>query len=312
MKTLTKLLLFVWVLIINRPSFALELRLVERAVVEGENIYLADLTPLPLNEELGKILVGQSPYPGDKREISKELIRARIRQARPKEEVVLLGPELITVERAYRVITQEDLIQIVELELKARWGKREMVSVRSVSNPTPVIVPNGNVQYIVEFPSLGGTRGQLPVSILFIEGERFRKRVNLTAHLTTLGEVFVAKTYLPRGKAIEAQDIEMVMRDLNEAPKDVILSSEAVMGKVLKRAVSQGEVLRLSALEEPILIKRGQLVTILAENERLKITALGQAQENGAKGDIIKVTNVDSKKVVQGRVIEKDIVKVEF
>jgi len=312
MRKLFKMLLFIGTLIIPGISFCIEVRLVERTVVEGENIYLADLSQTPLNEEMGKIMVGQSPYPGDKREISKELVRTRIRQVRPKEEVVLSGPEVIIVERAYRVITQEDLIQIVEAELKARWGKKEMVNVRSVSNPIPVVVPTGNLQYIVEFPSLGGTKGQLPVSILFMEGERFRKRVTLTAHLTTLGEVLVAKAHLPRGKVLEVQDLEVVVRDLNEAPKDVISSMEAALGKVLKRFVSQGEALRLSALEEPILIKRGQLVTILAENERLKITALGMAQENGVKGDIIKVTNVDSKKVVQGRVVEKDTVRVEF
>jgi flagella basal body P-ring formation protein FlgA len=71
-------------------------------------------------------------------------------------------------------------------------------------------------------------------------------------------------------------------------------------------------VLRATLVEFPPLVKRGDVVMIIAETQGFKITALGQVKKKGALGDRIPVVNFDSKKVLYARVLDSNTVKIEF
>ena len=59
-------------------------------------------------------------------------------------------------------------------------------------------------------------------------------------------------------------------------------------------------------------MKRGDVVVIIAETAGFKITALGQVKKKGRLGERIPVTNFDSNKLLYGRVLDANTVKVEF
>jgi len=65
-------------------------------------------------------------------------------------------------------------------------------------------------------------------------------------------------------------------------------------------------------LTNPILIKRGDTVNIIAQREGFKITMKGQAMANGSIGERIKVKNLSTKKIINGSVTSKHSVKVLF
>ncbi len=293
-------------------AFGIKISLKSQAVVEDEQIRLKDIAETQDLNTLGNTILGRAPYPGDVREIPKDLVRSKLRQVVRAEDLVLLGPDTVKVERAFRVIDPEELRQMVEEELRRKMDGLQMVTVRSVSQRGQVVVPTGPLNSIVELPSLGGGRGQIPVSILFYQGDSFRRKVVLTAQISALGEVVVSKGSFGRGRLLKREDLELAIRDLNEIPKDALRTIDEVVGKTLKRSISYGEVFRANMLEFPTAVKKGQTVTILLENERLKITALGTAQESGSVGEVIKVANSDSKKILHARIVDKDIVRVEF
>ncbi|MFN3533826.1 MAG: flagellar basal body P-ring formation chaperone FlgA [Desulfatiglandales bacterium] len=293
-------------------AFGIKIFLKGQAIVEDEQIRLKDIAEAQDLGNLGNTILGRAPYPGDVREISKDLVRSKLRHLMRAEDLVLLGPDTVKVERAFRVIDPEELRQMVEEELRRKMDGLQMVTVRSVSQQGQVVVPTGPLNSIVELPSLGGVRGQIPVSILFYQGDSFRRKVVLTAQISAMGEVVVSKGSFGRGRLLKREDLELAIRDLNEIPKDALRTIDEVVGKTLKRSISYGEVFRANMLEFPTVVKKGQTVTILLENERLKITALGTAQESGSVGEVIKVANSDSKKILHARIVDKDIVRVEF
>jgi flagella basal body P-ring formation protein FlgA len=51
---------------------------------------------------------------------------------------------------------------------------------------------------------------------------------------------------------------------------------------------------------------------IIVESKGLKATARGLVKKKGRLGERIPVVNVDSKKVLYGRVIDSNTVKVDF
>jgi len=85
-----------------------------------------------------------------------------------------------------------------------------------------------------------------------------------------------------------------------------------VIGRRATLSINSHEVLRLSMVEIPPLLNRGDQVTLLIENDHFRITALGEAKEGGRKGDRIKLVNLMSKKEVYGKVLDARTVRVDF
>ena len=79
-----------------------------------------------------------------------------------------------------------------------------------------------------------------------------------------------------------------------------------------RRTIYGNTVLREDLVEMPPLVKRGDLVTILAEVGTLRITALGEVKATGRRGERISVVNLDSRKRLFARVIDARTVKVDF
>jgi flagella basal body P-ring formation protein FlgA len=100
--------------------------------------------------------------------------------------------------------------------------------------------------------------------------------------------------------------------DLSKVPSDVITDPEAVLGKRTRRAIGSKTVMRANLVEFPPLVRRGDVVVIVAETNGFKITALGQVKKKGALGDRIPVMNFDSKKVLYARVMDANTVKIDF
>lgn len=59
-------------------------------------------------------------------------------------------------------------------------------------------------------------------------------------------------------------------------------------------------------------MKSGQLVTIVAEDKRFRITATGRARGNGAEGETVLVQNLNAQKEIPAVVVDSKTVRVEF
>ena len=64
--------------------------------------------------------------------------------------------------------------------------------------------------------------------------------------------------------------------------------------------------------EGPILVKPHDMVRMVAQIGAMRITALGEALQEGRAGQTIRVQNVDSKKIIAARVIERQLVEVDY
>jgi flagella basal body P-ring formation protein FlgA len=62
--------------------------------------------------------------------------------------------------------------------------------------------------------------------------------------------------------------------------------------------------LELRDLDKPLVLKRGDSVQIVYDEPGFSVTAKGQANADGGVGDALVVTNVESKKTIQCRVVD--------
>ena len=100
--------------------------------------------------------------------------------------------------------------------------------------------------------------------------------------------------------------------DLSKIKAYAVTTYEAVLGKRTKRAIKTDAVLSTDHIELPPLVKRGDVVSIIAESDGLRITALGEVRQMGCRGERINVLNLDSKKCIYAHVLDSNTVRVDF
>jgi len=137
--------------------------------------------------------------------------------------------------------------------------------------------------------------------------------IYVPASISVFEEVAVATSPLMRGHIITPDDVHLEKRETAKiAGAHFIQDPAQAVGKALKRPVSAGKVIQASYLTMPRLIKRGQIVTILAETNGLVVRMNGKSMMDGAEGDLIRVQNPKSKKVVNGTVTASGEVRVNL
>lgn len=106
-------------------------------------------------------------------------------------------------------------------------------------------------------------------------------------------------------------DLITVEKRLLTNPREVIVSAVQMMGMQAARFLNAGQTIAYADLKKEQVMKKGQMVKAVAGRSNFEVSISAQVEEAGAIGDVIKVRNLDSQKVVAARVIDKGIVRIE-
>jgi flagella basal body P-ring formation protein FlgA len=132
------------------------------------------------------------------------------------------------------------------------------------------------------------------------------------AQVQQLAPVVVTGRPLSRGEVLGLQDVELVGHDLARLHSGYYGAPDEVAGMVMKRSVKAGMVLTPALLKPQLLIKRGEKVTILADTGAVQVRMEGKALMDGARGQVIRVRNLSSKREVEAAVVAPGIVQVRL
>jgi flagella basal body P-ring formation protein FlgA len=147
---------------------------------------------------------------------------------------------------------------------------------------------------------------------IYIDGN-FEKRVWAIADIEVRKEVVVAKRPLGRYREITEDDIALKEMDMANLPSDVLTDYGDILGKRTRKRIHVNAVLRSDMVEFPPLVKRGDVVVVIAESAGLRITAMGVVKgREGRAGERIRVENLDSKKSIYAQVVDSKTVRVDF
>jgi len=112
------------------------------------------------------------------------------------------------------------------------------------------------------------------------------------------------------GAVITAADLTEVMVRRDQLGQDVSSDPKELIGKTPRRPLRAGEPVRLADVQLPILVHKGELVTMLLDTGSLQLTAQGAALEEGAKGALIRVSNAKSSRLLDATIIGSGLVRV--
>jgi flagellar basal body P-ring formation protein FlgA len=282
------------------------IRLSQIAAVTGRNITAA--------RRVGAVVVGRAAAPGKRYRLTPALLRAQLRMAGINPaDVDLHCPATVSVERRATTITKAQITAIASQWALSHvpWDRHRVV-VRRVFISHPAHLPVGKVSYRLVPPENVDFLKTIPLAIDFRVDGTPAGRVTAYIDLDIRVPVVVAVRPLARFQPLTRDDLTMEKKDLSQLPTGVLTDMNEVVGKRMRRAVDANTVLRSDLIELPPLIRYGDVVTIVAETSGLRITALGKAVQQGRRGDLITVINLDSKKRIFARVKDAQTVEVQF
>ena len=317
-----KLLLPLLGLFLAAPLYAasVNVTVADESMVPGPRVTLGEVAEFQvlnsagaaLAEQLARIDLGLAPAPGQIVTLRRGQLEQRLNASGLNlgEAGWSLPAELRLVGQG-QALSEGVLRQALENYLADlepyRSGRFELASLSFGQLPT---LPPGRAAYRF-VPQSSANPTHLTGTFFFAVDGREVGRSRVTAQIDLYVPALVAATNLARGQVLTERDLTLATIPYAQA-KGSFTAPEIAVGQTLKNNLAAGEPLRDRYLAKSVVVRRGDMVTIVAQQGGLRVTASGQARQDGALGETISVVNVNSKKVITARVIGPNQVEIVF
>ncbi len=290
----------------------------EYTSVTGKDIYLGDISRIEssdsdIREKLTKAHICRSADLNSSITLNINYIKSRLRQQGIQTELIIWsGPDQTTVQTKSKIVSAEEIISLAESFIASLADKNaKKIIVQPTGEIKPVALPYGemNVKTELLFPSTVNNNILLRFTFS-IDGRDCEKRI-IPFKVEIVKDVAVASRNIEGNKIIDVEDL-VIESKIVGLTDNVVVDKKELLGKRAKRAISKGSLITSDILEKPPIIKQGDLITIVIESQKFRITTQGRAMENGTNSQMIRVVNTSSMREILAQVIDEKTVKVHF
>ena len=126
------------------------------------------------------------------------------------------------------------------------------------------------------------------------------------AQTPVLTPVVVAVQPIARGAVFTAAQLEV--RNINYVPKAsdrrvAIDAIEKLIGMEARQAIQTGAVVFSDQVQPPVLVKRGELVTVSSQASGIRVRTTARAREDGVQGQLVQVESPDTRERFEARIV---------
>ncbi len=298
------------------PEPIKEIRVLSNVTVNHKDVSLAEICdPETLPGEWKSIMdglnIGDAPQAGlekfiDPGQLRTYLVRLLDSYKINSSDVKFDIPDRIVVKREATQITQEQIEEIFKKFVfdNSPW-KREEINIQRVRFSGIPVIPTGKMTYEVTGSS-GRERfiGNVTATVdFYVNGDKVRT-LGVVGKVEVFGNVYLASRPLKQNEIISEADLEVHKMNLTDAADRFATRPDQVESRRVLHSIGVHQPLELRDLDKPLVLKRGDSVQIVYDEPGFSVTAKGQANADGGVGDALLVTNVESKKTVQCRVLD--------
>lgn len=294
-------------------------RLADHASVRAAAITIGEIGVVEgAGEELGRCLravrLGVSPMPGSWREMERDLIRSQLLQGGyGPEQVRLVCPPVVRIYRESQTVSQATLESRLRdyVAANAPWSPDEL-DVTDVSRVGDAVVPAGELEIRVRTRGSADYLGPTPFVVELLVDGRQARQLMMQARLSVFRDAVVAAAPLIAHQVISEADVETRRVDISSARGRTFSSVGEVVGMETTCYLQAASVLTAQSLAQPILVRRGEVVQLVASRPGFVIRATGIAQADGRRGQVVRVLNPASRRVVDAEVTGPQQARVIF
>jgi flagella basal body P-ring formation protein FlgA len=210
-------------------------------------------------------------------------------------------------------VKENEVRRVIEDFIRQRTANLGIdINVKKIGYNGDLTLPAGELEYEVSAPRQWEGWGSAMLALIVRVNGQVKRNIPVKVDVDALTDMVVTTRQMEQGYQIKEADVVLQKRNLATSGDRALRNIDEVIGKRLKRTVRGNMLLSTNMLEKVPLVKNGQIVTIVLENDFMKITAKGRVRGAGAAGDLVPVQNLSSQKDIQARVIDQGTVRVEY
>lgn len=291
-------------------------RFAPETTVERDDVTLGDVATIEgqdaLVRRLHAVRLGPSPAPGASQRLDADEVRFRLRQpGLDLSRVELAVPGHLVITRASQVLPAAALVDAVRRQVLPRLEKPGLgrPSITPVSPLADLVLPTGNVQLVARVQELPSPMFISATVSIVLDGRDYQS-LPLTFRVGHYRDVVVAAHALAPHTVLGPGDFRVESRSSTEVPPDALATISDVPDLEAVVNVPAGEVIVPRMVRRKVLVKRGDIVTLVLDGQGFRITTQGQAGEDARRGDPVRVVNLSSKRELMGRVEGAGLVRI--
>ncbi|MBX7167072.1 MAG: flagellar basal body P-ring formation chaperone FlgA [Pirellulales bacterium] len=132
----------------------------------------------------------------------------------------------------------------------------------------------------------------------------------VTAEVRLPAAIVVAAAPIVRGAIIQATDVRLEVPPRTNAGEQYFQAIEDVIGNEAAAAISEGNPVTERSVRRPLLVRRGEVVTVRAVSGGVSVETNARARQDGSQGDVITVEAIGAKQSYFARVTGVQTVEV--
>jgi flagella basal body P-ring formation protein FlgA len=130
------------------------------------------------------------------------------------------------------------------------------------------------------------------------------------AMITPFEHIVISTQPLQRGEMVTEQLVTLARKDVSQLHGNYLTQLEQVLNKQAVRTLPVGTIMMLKDFVEPNVVKRGDRVMITSSRSGVAIKMNGIVESDGRRGQVIRVKNQNSGRVINAIVIDSGQVSV--
>jgi flagella basal body P-ring formation protein FlgA len=289
--------------------------------VRSDEITLGDVASIEgdpaLAERLRQVRLGPAPAPGTSQRLDARYLRMRLGQpGLEPERVDIEAPEQVLVTRASQVLAGPAITEAVTRQIEERLGGRarggDPIAVVPLNRPGDLHVPAGRLEIAARFNTDAPVPGTLAATATITVDGRSYQTIPLSFRVGRYTEVLVAARALEARAALGPHDWRLERRLTTDVPSGALSALPDAADLEAARPIRAGEVLTPALVKARIVVRRGQVVTLLLEGPGFRIVTQGVAVTDGRRGEALRVLNPTSKRETLGEIESAGVVRVPF
>lgn len=223
------------------------------------------------------------------------------------------GIAAVTVSRLGRTIEDDEISRAIGRHLveTGKAGTFENVDIALDRVGEPLVVERSAVEPVtVDSLDYDPRTGRFAAVVRIADSTAGSAGRRVAGHAVEIVEVPVLARTLERGEIVSPRDIVIDRLPRSTVRPEAITEIERLSGMSARRQLRAGTPLTADQLMEPILVQRGEMVTIVYSMPGLTLTTRGRALAAGARGEFLTIHNLQSKRTIEAEVTGPGVVTV--
>ncbi|MBP2298781.1 flagellar basal body P-ring formation chaperone FlgA [Azospirillum picis] len=169
--------------------------------------------------------------------------------------------------------------------------------------------PQGAGSLAVENLYYSPVQGRFAAEIV-VTGTQPQVRLPVSGRAFGVVQIPVLTRRVVPGDIIGPGDVDWQDMRADQTTSDTAATDIQLVGMTPKRGISTNQPVRLRDLQSPRMVDKGAMVTITLATPSMTLTTQGKALQDGGRGEVIRVVNTQSNRIVEATVAGPNVVAV--